>query len=137
MKKQRIGLETGCSCDELRSAAASAAWWGQWEHEEWAALPQAAIDWLSRLLARVEQGAQWPQQTRWGKALVLSTVEGVTTDPMDFRILLILPRFYRRRAGLRLRDVAPWVQQLAAAGDVRGRSRRRSRDGMMAHQHVA
>ena len=37
--------------DELRSAAASAASWDQWEDEEWAALPTVAIDWLARRFA--------------------------------------------------------------------------------------
>ena len=62
-----------------------------------------------KAFCRIEQGAQWPQQTRWGKAFVLSKVEGVTTDPMDFRTLLIMPRLYRRWAGLRLHDLVPWV----------------------------
>ena len=49
-------------------------------------------------------------QTQWAKAVCLFQVEGHTTDPMDFMSLLILPRLYRRWAGLRLRDIAPWVR---------------------------
>ena len=56
-------------------------------------------------------GAPQPQQTKWGKAFFLSKVQGFTTDPMEFRALLILARLYRRWAGLRLRDLEGWVQE--------------------------
>ena len=72
---------------ELTRAAPSAAAWDQWEHEEWAALPMLAVERLAKLLVCIEFGACWPQQTRWGKAFFLSKVQGVTTDPMDFRVL--------------------------------------------------
>ena len=86
---------------EFTSAAASAASWDQWEYEEWASLPDLAIQWLARLPNSIEAGARWPQHTKWGKAFFLSKVQGFTTDPMDFRVLLILARLYRRWAGLR------------------------------------
>ena len=53
----------------------------------------------------------WPSQMLWGRALFLSKVEGVTTDPMDYRILVILPRLCWRWVGLRLRDLATRAQQ--------------------------
>ena len=46
-----------------------------------------------------------------GKAFFLSKVQGFTTDPMDCRVLLILPRLYRRWAGLRLCDLESWVRE--------------------------
>ena len=91
--------------DELPSAAASAASWDQWEHEEWAELPLDAVEWLARMLTHIEAGGRWPQQTLWGKAFFLSKVEDATTDPIDYRIVLILPRLNRRWASLRLRDL--------------------------------
>ena len=57
---------------EVQHAAASAAAWGQWEHDEWAALPLEAVEWLARLLACVEASVRWSTQTMWGKAVCLS-----------------------------------------------------------------
>ena len=45
-----------------------------------------------------EAGGKWPKQTLWGKSFLLAKVDEVTTDPMDYRILLILPRLYMRWA---------------------------------------
>ena len=100
--------------EEFRHAKASAASWDQWEHEEWAELPLEAVEWLARMLMHIEAGGRWPQQTLWGKAFFLSKVDDVTTDPMDYSILLIIPRLYRRWASVRLRDLGTWVQGWAA-----------------------
>ena len=81
---------------ELWNSAATAANWGQWEHDAWAALPLHAVDWLARMLRHIEAGAPWPTPTKWGKAVCLAMVEGFTTNTRDFRILLILSRLYRR-----------------------------------------
>jgi len=61
--------------------------------------------------ALVEKGALWPSPTKWGKALFLSKTDEPSTDPMEYRILLILSRLYRRWASLRLRDLHGWIQQ--------------------------
>jgi hypothetical protein len=41
----------------------------------------------------------------------LSKTEEPSTDPMEYRILLILSRLYRRWASIRLRDLHGWIQQ--------------------------
>ena len=81
---------------ELWNSAATAANWGQWEHDAWAALPLHAVEWLARMLRHIEAGAPWPTPTKWGKAVCLAMVEGYSTNTRDLRILLILSRLYRR-----------------------------------------
>ena len=74
-------------------------------------MPLVAAEWLAKLLNLVEKGAPWPSPTTWGKAFFLSKTEEPSTDPMEYRILLILSRLYRRWASLRLRDLHGWIQQ--------------------------
>jgi hypothetical protein len=95
---------------EFRNSAATAASWDQWEHGEWAVMPVEAADWLAKLLTLVEEGAPWPRPTTWGKAFFLCKTEEPSTDPMEYKILLILSRLYRRWASMRLRDVHGWAQ---------------------------
>ena len=63
--------------EELTAAASSAASWGQWEHDAWAALALEAVG-----------GAKWPQQTKWDKACLLFQVEVYTADPLVYGGLL-------------------------------------------------
>ena len=42
--------------------------------------------------------------------LPVQKTEEPSTDPMEYRILLIFSRLYRRSASMRLRDVHEWVQ---------------------------
>ncbi|WP_353239581.1 hypothetical protein, partial [Limnohabitans sp.] len=95
---------------EFKHSAATAASWDQWEHREWAIMPDLAAEWLARLLNLVEQGAPWPTATTWGKAFFLSKNDEPSTAPMEYRILLILSRLYRRWASMRLRDLQGWVR---------------------------
>ena len=74
-------------------------------------MPLVAAQWLAKLLNLVEEGAPWPSPTTWGKAFFQSKTEEPSTDPMEYRILLILSRLYRRWASIRLRDLHGWLQQ--------------------------
>ena len=79
--------------------------WDQWEHDEWAALPLDAVEWVARMLRQIEARAPWPNPTKRGKAICFAAVEGYTTNPMDFRIRLILSRLCSCWASMRLRDL--------------------------------
>ena len=72
-------------------------------------MPLEAAEWLAKLLQLIEGGANWPQPTTWGKAFFLTKTEEPSTDPMDYRILLILSRLYRRWASMRLRRLHAWI----------------------------
>ena len=62
------------------------------------------------LLQAIEQGAPWPTDTSQAKAAFLSKTPESSLDPLDYRVLLILPVLYMRWANLRLRDLGSWVQ---------------------------
>ena len=112
MKTYAVGSITGEQLmREFQHSAATAASWDQWEFREWAVMPLVAAQWLAKLLNLVEEGAPCPSPTTWGKAFFLSKTEEPSTDPMEYRILLILSRLYRRWASIRLRDLHGWIQQ--------------------------
>ena len=46
----------------------------------------------------------------WGKAHFFAKDEEPSLDPMEYRVLLVLQRLYRRWATMRLRHLQPWVQ---------------------------
>ena len=46
-----------------------------------------------------------------GKAHLLSKEEEASLDPLQYRILLVMQRLYRRWATLRLRHLDKWVEQ--------------------------
>ena len=48
-----------------------------------------------------------------GRSAFLAKTEIPSLDPLQYRILLILPILYRRWAALRLRDLAPWIDTWA------------------------
>ena len=97
---------------EFRHSSATAASWDQWEHQEWAFMPILAANWLAKLLNLVEQGAPWPRR-RWGKRFlpVQNKTEEPSTDPVVYKILLILPRLYRRSASMGLHDLHEWIRR--------------------------
>ena len=47
----------------------------------------------------------------WGKAHFLAKTPEASLDPMDFRILLVLQRLYRRWASMRLQHVSQWIEE--------------------------
>ena len=74
-------------------------------------MPPVAAEWLAKLLQLIEGGASWPQPTTCGKAFFLANTDEPSTDPMDYRIILILSRLYRRWASMRLRDTQDWIKK--------------------------
>ena len=62
---------------------------------------------LAQLLNSIEQSTcQWPQALLEGRAVFLHK-EGPLDDPLNFRVLTVLPLQYRRWAGCRPRQLAP------------------------------
>ena len=58
----------------------------------------------------IEEGAPWPNDLLKTKAAYLSKDPDKTTDPLAYRVLMILPVLYRRWAALRLNDMKPWTR---------------------------
>ena len=42
---------------------------------------------------------------------VLAVTDEPSTNPMEYRILLVLSRLYRRWASMRLRDMQEWIRK--------------------------
>ena len=73
-------------------------------------LSDLTYDWLAHLLNVVESGADWPKDLKCAKAAYLSKDPDKIDDPLEYRVLLILPTLYRRWASARLNDLKPWIR---------------------------
>ena len=78
------------------------------------------FEWLAFLLNLVESGAPWPSDTLHARAAFLSKDTTNTTDPLAYRVLLILPTFYRRWASTRLNDIRLWIRSWQLPGMLAG-----------------
>eukprot|EP00969_Alexandrium_andersonii_P147541 6524019-Alexandrium_andersonii.AAC.1 len=63
------------------------------------------------MLARVEQGAQWPRQMRRVLLSDLAKTDERSTAPLQYRGISLLPILYRTWAKLRLADVREWSER--------------------------
>ena len=84
-----------------------------WSPSEFAMLSDKAFDFLAMMLNMIESGTGRPKVLRHVKGATLAKTEGQSYDPLDFRILMIMPAVYRKWAALRLRQLAPWVSEWA------------------------
>ena len=82
-----------------------------WQPSDFALLSDRAYDQLANLFTTIEAGAPWPSMLHHAKAAFLSKDATRTTDPLEYRVLMILPTVYRKSAKLRLSDLQPWVSQ--------------------------
>lgn len=82
-----------------------------WAPRDRSLLPIKAFELLASLLNIIERGAPWPDGTTHGRAAYLAKGDIPSLDVVDYRVLQTLPILYRRWAALRLRDVAPWVEE--------------------------
>ena len=53
------------------------------------------FDELAKLLNMIEEGAEWPEQTKISRAAFLSKEENDLLNPLAYRVLLMLPYIYR------------------------------------------
>ena len=97
--------------DDCASAPDTSAGWDQWEAKDWRWLDRNAAQRLADLLNGIEDGLPWPEPMELGKAHLLSKEEEANLDPLQYRILLVMQRLYRRWATLRLRHLDKWVEQ--------------------------
>ena len=74
-------------------------------------LSDRTYKWLAKMLNTIEQGAPWPKDTAKAKAAFLSKDTKKTDQPLEYRILLILPTLYRRWAAARLGTMQQQVEE--------------------------
>ena len=90
-------------------ASKSAAGMDGWGTDDMALLPLAYFQWLAELLHLVECGHLWPTDLLHHRASCLSKDPNKPHDPLEYRVLKVMLVVYRRWAGVRLRNLAPWV----------------------------
>ena len=80
-----------------------------WGTDDLALLPIEFFDWLAYMLRDIESGSPWPAALLHHRASCLSKNPSKPHDPLEYRVLKVMPVVYRRWAGVRLRHLAPWV----------------------------
>ena len=87
-----------------------------WQAEEFAGFSTIAFQRLAEVMNKIEESGSWPSQPPHGRTAFLAKDIHNQEDPLNFRVLLILPLIYRRWAGLRQMQLHWWVQQWATPG---------------------
>ena len=111
-KKKEANLEK-LEGRDLRITAActgeSAAGLDQWAPGDFKLLSDLALEKLAEMLNMVEEGAEWPEQLGKARAAFLSKSPEDVLNPLEYRVLLMLPATYRMWSKTRLRHLQPWV----------------------------
>ena len=70
-----------------------------------------AYEAISKMLNEIVKGKAWPKQMHTARAAFLPKEEGGSQDPLEYRVLLMLPAVYRMWAKVRLSHLAPWIKE--------------------------
>ena len=65
---------------------------------------------MAEMLNEIENGKKWLKQMNIARAAFLPTEELCSMEPLEYRVLLMLPGIYRMWANVRLLHLAPWVK---------------------------
>ena len=99
--------------NELKQAAIeakeTAAGTDQWYPGDFKLFSEQAFNWLARLLNAIENGADWPDTTSVARASFLAKDLDSTMEPLNYRVLLMLPTIYRLWTRVRLSHLQPWI----------------------------
>lgn len=98
--------EVASSCKE---AKASVAGLDNWEPAELALLCDSGYEWIAALLNRIEDGYGWPDGAEHARAAYLAKNLNQSDNPLEYRVLMILPSLYRRWASTWLEAVKGWT----------------------------
>ena len=66
---------------------------------------------LALMFNTIEAGAKWPCDLKVARAAFMSKGAGKYDDPLNYRVLTILPVPYRRWATARLYTMRPWISK--------------------------
>ena len=91
--------------NDCRHASNTAPGWDQWQRDDWKDLSDTAAQRLADLLNAIEQGLDWPEPVSHGRAHLLAKDEVPSLSAMDYRLLLVLQRIYRRWGTMRLQHL--------------------------------
>ena len=108
---------TGRDLEEtMREVKETAAGLDPWAPADLKMLSPKAYDAIAVMLNMIEEGKAWPTQMNAARAAFLPKGETNSQDPLEYRVLLMLPGVYRMYAKTRLRRLAPWVQDWQLEG---------------------
>ena len=74
-------------------------------------LSRDAFDELAVMLNMIEEGAEWPEQTRTSRAAFLSKDPNDLLNPLAYRVLLMMPYVYTLWGRARNEHLRPWVEE--------------------------
>ena len=103
---------TGRDLEEaMREAKETAAGLDQWTPADLRMLSPKAYDAMAEMLNEIEKGKAWPRPMHTARAAFLPKEEVNSQDPLEYRVLLMLPYIYRMWAKVRLGHLTPWVRR--------------------------
>ena len=85
-----------------------------WSTEDMTLMTPKAAQALADLFNAIEKGVRWPKIMWQTKAAFLANDAASKGDCMKYRVLTLLPLFYRRWAGLRQLALSQWIQSWSA-----------------------
>ena len=100
------GEDVELAVDALKATAGGMDQWGPADLK---LLSTLACKQLATFFNLIEGGAPWPEQLRYARAAFLAKEEDSDLDPMDYRVLLMLPAIYRLWGKIRLEHLSPWI----------------------------
>ena len=99
---------TGEDLEEtMRDAKETVGGLGQWTPADLRMLAPKAYEALAKMLNEIERGKAWPSQMHNARAAFLPKEATNSQDPLEYRVLLMLPAVYRMWAKARLKHLAP------------------------------
>ena len=100
----------------MRDVKETAAGLDQWAPADLKMLSPKAYEAIATMLNMIEEGKAWPKQMNVARAAFLPKGETNSQDPLEYRVLLMLPGVYRMYTKTRLRHLAPWVKEWQLEG---------------------
>ena len=85
----------------------------QWAPADFMLVSPFAFEWLAAFLNGIEGGKKLPAMFNHGRAAFLAESEEENMDPMEHRVLVMLPSVYWLWGKVWLRHLEPWVGKWA------------------------
>jgi hypothetical protein len=92
-----------------RAKKDSAAGLDGWSASDVALVSDNGLRFISKMLNKIEKGADWPEHMYQTRAVFLSKDHNQTSNPLCYRILKITSIWYRKWGSTRMRDLDVWV----------------------------
>ena len=95
----------------FKNASESASAMDGWHPKEFRYLSRKVCKHIATLLNQIEKGAPWPKSARLARVVYLEKIGAVLGEVMSYRPLTITSPLYREWGSLRLRHMAPWINE--------------------------